>query len=167
MIQCAFLLADFLAYAIFGQWILYSMLLYLLVSMVLPGTSRQPSSITISIIAVLLHDFALHGRVGLVLAFLVPTWLIVSKLKYTIMNAGWILLASSIVLFFFMENMLFYGFVGDHSQPFLVTSMKILINLILGFIIFGGMQGNRALASNMAGGRKVWTPNRMDASQDL
>ena len=46
--------------------------------------------------------------------------------------------------------------------PLAVTMMEILVNLSIGYVVLWNMLGNRSAA--LTAGRKVWTPNRKDAS---
>lgn len=166
MVPLALLCIDFLAFSFLQQWLVYSTLCYLIVTMVLPKPIEPRWLAGITVFAFLLHDFAMHGRFGLALIFLAPAWLIISRLKYTLLNASWILIALSITAFFIVENLVLYACLDGYQPSLFVTSVKIFINIAIGYVVFWGMRGNRSLVAKARRGRKVWTPNRMDASQD-
>lgn len=166
MVPLALLCLDFLSFAFLQQWLVYSTLCYLVVTIVLPKTTQPSWLVGTTVFTFLLHDFAMHGRFGLALIFLIPAWLIISKLKYTLHNGSLILITLSLIAFFVGENLILYAFFDGLQPSPLVTSVKIFINIAIGYAFFWGMQGNRALVTNVRRGRKVWTPNRMDASQD-
>jgi hypothetical protein len=147
------ILVDFLAASFYCQWLLHTVVAYLLADIALSEDINF--SLGCSGLAFLLTDFAEHGQFGSGLLFLIPILLLLRHLKVVLVHGSTWLVGIGFFGFFLYERLLFPG--G-------MTVWQILINLILGYLILLGLRGNRSPSSCAAGGRKVWTPNRKDAS---
>lgn len=159
-----FFILDIICFSFFGQWLVCSTLVYLIAQLVRPKTSDQYGQAFLPAFLFLIIDFAMHERFGISLLFLLPAYFVIKHAKDALLKAQPILLTLSVISFFLIQNVVFYRFLMGFDHPIFVTNVKIFINLIIGSLILWGMQGNRSLVVR---GRKVWTPNRMDASRDL
>ncbi len=165
MIAIIFLFIDFLCAALFQEWLVYSTLAYLIASII---TLRQPekkATFWITVNAFLLLDFAIYGRFGLGLIYFLFVLFAIRVLKTALLKGDKALFFACLTLYFVMENALWFNLLMYQPQPFLVTTIKIFINLVVGYVTLWGMQGNRSLRPvSVIRGRKVWTPSRKDAS---
>ena len=149
------LFIDFLAASLCASWIIHTILAYLLVRVSLPAERTPWVIITLASTAFLLTDFAAHGVVGMGFLYLVPTVLILLRLKTMLVHgAAWLV---------------FLGFVGFFAyEAFVcggsVTIIQISFNLMIGYLTLLGLRGNRVSRPRVSGMRKVWTPGRKDAS---
>lgn len=167
LIPIILLFIDCTLWGVFQQWLLYITLCYLIIVLTDVTTETDWWSRMGAIIAFLLQDFVCHGRFGLALLAILPLVWAIEKLKYTLLNASFVLFTGCLIAFFCIENVIFYRLVEGNPLPISVTIGKIFINLIVGYVILWGSQGNRSLVTIVARGRKVWTPNRMNASRGL
>lgn len=117
-----------------------------------------------SVFLLLLQDSFMYGRllfgmsyIGLMILFL----LILRRFcdASAVVLSGVALVFGLIAESFFVKSVIFCGGVGWHS-----TILKIIVNLLLLMLISIGTRGNRSAGLSRLAGRKVWTPNRMDAS---
>ena len=156
------LLLDLVGNMLSHQWIFYSTLVYFFLLLLQRPYKEHYGLAGIAFVALLLHDFAIHGQCGLIVLFIIPWIWTMEKMRYTLLHAHLMLCSISIVLFFIVENIVFYRFIEEIPLSWGVTSIKIFINLLIGYVVLWGMQSNRSLVSTK--GRKVWTPSRKDAS---
>jgi hypothetical protein len=157
-------LLDIVSFAFFQQWLLFSLFCYYVFLLLQRRGEECFGQIWLSLALLLLQDFIRYDRFGLGLLSLLPILLIVFRYKYALLHAQSILFPLSVCIFFGMDYYVGnYLMQGDfHLLP--VTIGKILINLAIGYAVLYGLQGNRSSLTIVRGGRKVWTPNRMDAS---
>ena len=158
---------DCVLFAVFHQWLMYGTLLYFIISVLLAAELKRSIAVYVSLLMLFLHDFIAYGRAGLSVVFAISIIFMIYNLKNVLRNAQVLLLALSLVLYFVLENIVIYGLLFNNMQSFLMTSMKIFINVIGGYIVLLGIPGNRPLKTSVIRGRKVWTPNRKDALQGL
>ncbi len=157
------LFLDFISYAIFHQAIIFSLLDYIIAKAILSDTAMN-GTLYAALMAFLLFDFVLYERFGLGLLLIAPLLIIIVKCKRTLLHASPILLIFCLAGYFLAENLVIYPNVLHLQSNILMTALKFFVNLGLGYTMLLRMQGNRSLAIT-ARGRKVWTPNRMDASR--
>lgn len=161
MIILLCLLLDAVVHAVCGKSLVQLTLVYTAYCLLSDEESLRNVGWYGAVFFVLIEDYMLYGRCGMALFALVPLFCMVCLLRHRLFQAR-------SVLFFFIV----IGFLGVYDVIvryvlFLenplnsVTISRILINLILGYVIFWGTQGNRSLQRK---GRKVWTPSRKDAS---
>ncbi len=153
---------DFVCFAWLGQWFVYSLFPLMILTMVQWRSYEGRVAMVWSIALFLTQDFARHGRAGLALIVLLPLLWMIVRLRDTLQYAPWVLMILSIIGFILAENIFFYAFTEGNQVPVTVTMMEILVNLCIGFVVLWNMLGNRSAA--LTAGRKVWTPNRKDAS---
>jgi hypothetical protein len=149
------LLTDFLAASLCSSWIIHTVLAYLLVRVSLPAERTPWAIITLASAAFMLADFAAHGIAGMGLVYLVPTVLILLRLKTMLVHGAAWLVFIGFLGFFFYEALVCGGN---------VTIAKISFNLAIGYLTLLGLRGNRGSRPRAGGLRKVWTPSRKDAS---
>ncbi len=149
------LFIDFLAASFFSSWIIHTVLGYLLARIVLPVEHTPWGVIFIASTAFMVTDFAAHGVFGLGLLYLIPTMLVLLRLKVMLAQGATWLIFLGFCLFFIYESAL----CGAH-----VTIVQIISNLVVGYLTLLGLRGNRAPRPRASGMRKVWTPSRRDAS---
>jgi hypothetical protein len=156
-------LLDFIAYAWFGRWLLYGLLTLVIIAMLRWRSYEGYGALSLTTGLFLLEDFVRHGRVGLALVALIPLWLMIRLWRDTLLYASWILFGFGTIFFIFNENYLFCVCTTGIVPSLAVTMLQILINLCVGYVVLWNMLGNRS-STIAVGGRKVWTPNRKDAS---
>lgn len=161
MIPIVLLFIDILASACLSDWLVFSTLMYFFV-LVLHDRGWQ--QLMPAGLAYLLVDFAQYGRFGLGLIFLLPAYFLLTRLKNTLFGAQLFVLTVCVVSFALWEYAFTEGFLFGRVAPVFVTNVKIFINLVLGYVVFWGVRGNRFFTRFLVRGRKVWTPNRIDAS---
>ncbi len=145
LLPVTFLLIDFVSYALFEQWLMYSVLMYLISIAVMPGKMCSKSLLYGVLALVLIHDFAVYGRFGLILAFLVPMILITFAIKDMLLSARFGLMGIWIISFILFDDLFIKMIVFSGPIVPSVTIMKILFNLIIGYGIYRGKRGNRSL----------------------
>ena len=167
MIAIVLFFLDFVAFSIFNQWLVCFLLSYFVVTLF---TLKHHKSVLFGVemqgllFLILLQDYFLNGRFGLALVYLLPimflarkiySFFLGAKLGLTIVFLSSILLIDSLIInkLFFMKNV-----------TFVVTIEKIFINIIVGCLILWGRRGNCSFPGFSRKERKVWTPNRIDAS---
>ncbi len=156
------LLFDLIGNILVYQWIFYSTLSYFFILLLQQPLKNQYLAGGLALFTLLLQDFSCHGQYGFILLFIIPWLWILEKVRFTLLHAHMVLFGISIILFFMLENIVFYRFIKEIPLSWGVTNMKIFINLLIGYVVMWGMRSNRSLVS--AKGRKVWTPNRKNAS---
>jgi len=161
MIALLLLVADCIAHALFHVPVLYSVLVYAIYRLLRDEECWYSPGWYVALVCLLLEDFILWGRLGLTFMVLCPLVLLVMLLRHKLFHAKTLLFTGFITLFFMLYDSLINQVVLGHFALNGVTISKILINLVLGYAIFWGTRGNRSL---LVKGRKVWTPNRKDAS---
>jgi hypothetical protein len=158
-----FTLLDFIFYAWLGQWIVYSLLPLVIITMIRWRKNEGRIALVMTIMLFLFQDFIRHGRAGLALIVLIPLLWLISLWRDTLLYAPWVLLTFGTILFILIENYLFYGAIIGVNSSLPVTIGQILISLCVGYVVLWNMLGSRS-STIAVGGRKVWTPNRKDAS---
>lgn len=139
------LCVDFMAFAVMSQWLVYGALVYLMSIIIMPAKKISKALFLPVLAMVMLQDFAIHGRVGLILMFIVPMILVTLALKDVLLRARWALMVIWVVCFFLFDD--FFITLILFSSPIdpSVTIIKILVNLIIGYAILWGKRGNRSL----------------------
>ncbi len=150
------LVIDFLVATFAGTWLIHSTLAYLLARVVLPAEKTPWWGIVTGGMAFLLTDFAVHGIFGVGFMYLIPMLVLLLRLKTVLVHgATWL---------FFIGFCGFFAYEALVSGGGQVTIIKIISTLVVGYLTLLGLRGNRALRPRASGVRKVWTPNRRDAS---
>lgn len=156
---------DILCYSLCNEWIVFGLFTFFITTLVGKSAKRSLPLLIWSGTLLFLLDFIRFGRCGLIVPQLLLFYFLTLFLKRTLLSPPLSLLLINLVLFFSFEHfILIPALVGASNEVFLVTVMKIFVNLLIGCVILGGMQGNRFPIVITRGGRKVWTPNRKDAS---
>ena len=112
----------------------------------------------------LLQDSFMYGRFFFGISYIGLAFLFLLFLR-RFCYANRIVLSGAALILGFKAEAVFVKkaiFIGDglwHS-----TILKIIVNLLLLILISIGTRGNRSAGLSRLVGRKVWTPNRMDAS---
>lgn len=154
---------DFLVFSLCHQWLLHSVFVYFLVSLLV--TDRYDFfSVQYfpPFLFLLLEDCFLHGRFGLLLLVMVPLAFVAKEVKYTFVNAFYLFFPLFLGFFVVINDVLINTLVVGRPASFPMTIEKFFANFVVGIIIFVGLRGNRSFAKKE---RKVWTPNRQDASR--
>ncbi len=156
---------DFLSSACIQQWLLYTLLAYFFILLsTYQKTMREALyPLILPFILLLLQDFFLYGRLGLILVPLALLMLIAFIVNKIIINPA-PLLPFFFGYFFICEDFLIKKYLFLQNPHGDVTIKKICINLVVGYLVLWGTRGNRLFSMKMEGRRKVWTPNRKDAS---
>jgi hypothetical protein len=162
MIHIFFFLVDFLGYCLLGRWVIRSLLVYLLLRC--GGMNNIDGISLVSLFLLLLQDSFMYGRFLFGMSYIGLMLLLLMLLRRfcdirSVILSGAALIFGFIVESFFVKNVIFLGGGGWHS-----TILKIIVNLLLLMLISIGTRGNRSASLSGLVGRKVWTPNRMDAS---
>jgi hypothetical protein len=153
---------DFLSYSIFGAWITRSLFAYFVYDISLKKSID--ATVMLSFLLLLLQDSFIYGRFLLGCFYLVPAYLCLVLLgRVCAINRAFL---SMIVLLigFLMEGILVKNILSSPGEGWRSTGVKIIVNLIIVLLILIGTRGNRSAGLSRPSERKVWTPNRMDAS---
>jgi hypothetical protein len=135
LLALLFLLLDFLSFALMQQWFLYLSLVYLIHLIVLPNFSLQSPRFYTALICFLLVDFAMYGRFGLGLAFIVIAITLTKSLKPILLRPRFTLTTLWIILFFLFENFIINPYMLSLSNSMLTMTLKIVINLLFGYVL--------------------------------
>lgn len=131
---------DILSFILFKSWMLFSVsLFFLFINFYFDKKSYFINCFLIFFI--LLQDYLILGRVGISLFYTLPIIFFSKKLRNTF-NLSWglVLLIFISVLDVFLLKYLFL----DQNIWTYSTFYSFLINIIVGYLIFLGMLGNRS-----------------------
>jgi hypothetical protein len=160
MIALLFFMIDLVSFAFFHQWFVQSLLVFFIVRLV--RFDRQAAYFSLALLLIQ-HGF-IDERFGLALFYLLPLILLAPRLRNFFLSASLILPSMLLVIIILLQDVLLKKLLFMQDIAILMTIMKIFINLILGWLVLLGTRSNRALLVSASRGRKVWTPNRMNAS---
>ena len=164
MIALLFFFLDFLAYAFMHQWLFKFLLCYFIITyLVIRPLDLTDKNFYASLGLVLLQDCFLHGRFGLIMLFLAPLIFFTYRFQRLFMRTA---LFFPIFLSFILvgENLIIESMLFAKNITLFMTITKIFINIVIGYMILLGTRGNRSFFIKVERERKVWTPNRKDAS---
>jgi len=148
----------------YHQWFLFSLLTLFITTLVAPRKTNSLQMLITSSLLLIMLDFIRFGRFGLIIPLLIALYLVSFHLKRILLCSPMGLLIINNLFFFGVQDLFIVPILTGGKEAFLVTVAKISVNLIIGCVILGGMQGNRFPIVIAKGKRKVWTPNRKDAS---
>ncbi len=135
--------ADILSFILFKGWILYSLpTLFLFTNLKISKNIFYLNCFFILLI--LIQDYFIFGRVGLSFIYLLPILIFTPVLRKLFDFRGFIfniLLLLFLLIFnlFFIKNLVFSLNIALYS-----TLLCFFINIIVGFLIFLGISGNRS-----------------------
>lgn len=139
-------LADFLCASFFQQVVVYSLAAYFFVMLALHEQDVRDFYFNIipSGALLLFQGFFLHDRFGLMVTFIIPLVLTAYILNRIVIHPGFLLPLFS-CYFFICQDFLIKKYLFLQKFHIGVTIEKILINLIVGYLVLWGIQGNRSL----------------------
>lgn len=157
-LACFFI--DLVFFMIFKSWVVFT-----LVAMWLFQSVRHKKTLSIFyqlsfIMLLFLQDFIRHGRFGLIALFVVPLYLALPYMRHFFVHASVAILVMGVSLFVLYDQVLLVFLLNNVWPSLFVTSMKISVTVISGYIGGIGMLGNRFFFLSGKKRRKVWTPNR-------
>lgn len=157
---------DFICSALFNQWIVSSLLIFLIYWQCSPNSTKHYALTTfwLPLILLLLQDNFLHNRFGIGLVYIAPTLLLAAIIRPLLLYASAQLPPLLIAFAIITENVVLKWFLLDRHITFQSTILKIFINIAISYLVLWCTRGNRSLTKIFVKGRKVWTPNRKDAS---
>jgi len=165
MLALLFFFLDFLCFAYFKQWLVSSLLIFIAHKQSVSQNNYYSFQyFWFPIILLLFQDCFLHTRFGLALVYLVPMLLIAYFFRPLLFNAPKTLPLVLIIFAISTESILVNWLILGKNISVLSTIIKIFTNIVIEYTVLLGMRGNRPLAKIIVRGRKVWTPNRKDAS---
>ncbi len=167
MIPLLLFTLDFLLYALMGSWVVSTLFVYFTIKLVLtksPLTSWR--FFYVPLVLLLLQDCFTNDRFGLALFYVIP-------MIYGVLLGRQIMLRPKVFLpyifvtlavimdVFVIKKMLFCK-----NISYTATLFKIFVTIITTYTMLVGIQGSRFLSGfyKRHKKRKVWTPNRKDAS---
>lgn len=162
MIALLFFFFDLLAYVFLGRWVVYSLLGFFLIRLVRNDFTYSVARFWLPLGLLLVQSSMITGRFGLSLIYLIPMIFIAAHWRGILLNSTAILPFIFMIIAIIVEVVGFKVLLHQQNPSFFVTIMKIFVNVSIEFLILLGTRGNRSLPFGR--GRKVWTPNRMDAS---
>jgi len=165
IIPLLFFFLDYVMWAICAQWIVYSVLAYFVVS----NGTRVHAALTVKdfyfpLFLLIMQDSIRYNRCGLGFIYLVPIVAVMLVLRKVMLELGVFMPFVCITGALFLEEILVKKLVFGMDIDFFATLLKIFVTLGVGYLVLLGMRGNRSLFIFLNKGRKVWTPNRKDAS---
>lgn len=122
-----------------------STLLFLFITQQFSGEEERWSfsKFYLPIFLLLIQDFLIHGRFGLVLVYLVPVVVLTPLIKNLFLSARFIfpslLTAACLIIESIMGVVLF-----SYSGLFYETVTRILCTIVVGNFVFWGIRGNRS-----------------------
>ena len=157
-LTCFFI--DIVLFMIFKSWMVFT-----LVAMWLFQSVRHKKALSIFyqvsfIFLLFLQDFIRHGRFGLIALFIVPLYFTLPYMRHFFVHASGAILVMGVSLFVLYDQVLLVFLLNNAWPSLFVTSMKIFVTVISGYIGGIGVSGNRFFFLSRKKGRKVWTPNR-------
>ena len=135
---------DILSFILFNSWWIYSLPLYFLLVNLYSNKRIGYINYLFIICCLFLQDYFIFGRVGLSLIYSLPIIVFAPKLR-KIFNFGSFALGGvflSLLLFF--DLFLIKKLILTQNVPMNSTFGYIFINIIIGYLIFLGMLGNRS-----------------------
>ena len=156
---------DFVIANLFQHWLVSLLLVYFIGTLVLTNAYDDNKFLLIGIVSLfVLRDCAAHGFFGLCLLYIVPLLLFFSDIKALLHLSSFNLYLFLIVLTILVEAFVINNGILGQEQLVFVTIIKIFVNILFGIMVFLGMRGGRSFLALLKRERKVWTPNRIDAS---
>jgi hypothetical protein len=163
VLSLLFLLIDLVVFNLLNQHVVFLTAVYAMYLIVDRIDFYKDYRWYMALLMFSLENFLIFDRFGIELIYLLPVALAAYHLKKALLQGRAIVLTAIIMGFFISEKMLIMPIFTDISLAWSVTILKISINLMLGYSALLGRLGNRWL-SLVGSGRKVWTPNRKNAS---
>ena len=166
----AFLLffADFLLFAMFTQWIVHSLLAYVVVKQVLNGATTPftfcstPHHFFI-LFLLILEDFFLYGRFCFLLIWFIPALFFAHKIRKLIVIHKAIMISLVIITILFVDNLFIAKIFFSRNINFFMTITKIFTTLIVGMLVFLGLRSNRSFfikKRGKSGLQTGWMPHK-------
>jgi|GEM_PF-3584845 hypothetical protein len=166
MLALLLFLLDFIFLIFFKHLVIQALLVYFIISLLTKKNIFYSfNSFYLPVFLIFIQDSFTYNVCGTSFLILIP---IISTIEYIKLRAldpkfffpyifvSLTLLCKIVIL----KKILFSQNIGLYE-----TFLKIFVNLCITYLVLLGIQGNRSLRIfTKSKGRKVWTPNRMDAS---
>lgn len=167
MIVLLFFLLDFLLYALMGSWIVSTLFIYFTIRLVLtrnPLTSWRFFYAPLTLL--LLQDCFINDRFGLALFYVIPMIYGVLLGRKIILRPKVFLPYLFVVFAIIIDTLVIKKILFCKNISCTATLFKIFVTIIATYTMLVGIQGSRFLSYfyKYHKKRKVWTPNRKDAS---
>lgn len=165
MLALLFFIIDFCSFTLFNQWFIYSLITYFVLKQCLTQQTDYPfSELYLPIGLLLLQDVMIYGRFGLALLYVVPVIIFSKKGKNLFFSAHIALSLLLLVMVILIKTCIVEMLIFGYAASFFMTIKQIYSILGVGSLVLLGMLSNRLFPLLGGKGRKVWTPNRKDAS---
>ncbi len=142
-----FLFVDFILFNIFQFWVSYFLLAYF-IGVLLEARSDYKFTICLfyfPLFLLLLQDCFINGRFGLSLIYIIPLIFLTLKIKNFFEYGVYLIYGSSFAFLLFLQEFLVKKvFLSQYISVYSTINI-IWINLIVAYIIFLGIRGNRSL----------------------
>jgi len=145
MVPIILFILDFLIYAIFDYWLVYSLAIYFIFLSVY--REKIDRSFYVSAFLILVQNCFLYQRFGLGLLFLIPIFSTARFLKSVFLK-NWLLILNYflVILFFVLEFVVIKKLIFLQNLALKSTFLIFLVNIMISSLILFGTRGNRFLS---------------------
>jgi hypothetical protein len=150
VISFLFFFVDFLFFAIFHQWMVYSLLVYVVTKQIYDTKTESFFCLILnyplSLFLLLLEDFFLHGKLGFILIWLVLTFFIVRYVQRTVIIHKMFSIFFAIATILAVDNLITTKLLFTGNINFFMTITKVFGNIGIGYLVFLGLRSNRSFS---------------------
>lgn len=132
LISLSFFLWDFILYGLLDQWFFYTLVTQCIFLNLYKNYSLKDHKLLFVLFLLIIQDYFLYGRVGLICTYLIPV-LIIGRSLRTVVNKNWLpaIFCLLIVSFFTFEFLIVKKWLFGIDCAWNSTITKILLNLIM------------------------------------
>ncbi len=165
MLALVMFFLDFICLCLFQRWLIHALPIYFLSKVVMEEEKPIKLPVLLGYLAlIVLQDYSMNGHFGLCLIYIVPMIFGFRQLKFFFYKAPLLFLMTTTIFYITAQVLIVDKLVLGQDVFLTVTIIKIFVNLAVGILVFLGTRGDRFFWVSALKGRKVWTPNRIDAS---
>jgi hypothetical protein len=160
-------LLDFFLFSLCSRWFFWITLIYFSVDNV---AFKPCGSVTVTgrfcfqLFLLLIQDWFFNGKFGLILIYLLLMIILVNKMKTWFIGSRKVLAIVFLAVIIAVDGLVIKNILFSNETSILMTMFKLFANIFIGGLVLWGRLGNRFLSELFERERKVWTPNRIDAS---
>ena len=163
MIAIILFLCDFFMFALLDQWVVSSLLAFFVIKQCV-SDSNNFYYMHLPIALLFLQDTLIYGRFGLTALYLLPMLFAAQKGKTLLLYTRTLLPFLLLCCIVLIRSIILKHIILGLNISFCMTIKHICSTLGVGYLVLLGMRSNRLFPLLGGNGRKVWTPNRKDAS---
>ena len=158
---------DFLFFSLCFKWFFWTTLIYFSaynVALKPCGSVTVTRNFCFQLFLLLIQDWFFNGKFGLILIYLIPVMILINNMKTWFIGSRKVLAIAFLAVVIAVDGFIVKSALFSNEMPILMTMFKLFANIFIEGLVLWGRLGNRSLLEFFERERKVWTPNRIDAS---